>query len=63
MIRVAETQGNTEVILFNDCSPDDSQRIIDEYAVRYPSIIRKMKSEHNLGLLEWAYMYTDIYNL
>ena len=50
MIRVAQTQGNTEVILFNDCSPDDSQRIIDEYADRYPSIIRKMRSEHNLGV-------------
>ena len=50
MIRVAEKQGNTEVILFNDCSPDDSQRIIDEYAGRYPSIIRKMHSEHNLGV-------------
>lgn len=50
MIRVAETQGNTEVILFNDCSPDDSQRIIDEYAVRYPAIVRKMRSEHNLGV-------------
>ena len=50
MIRVAETQGSTEVILFNDCSPDDSQRIIDEYAERYPGIIRKMKSAHNLGV-------------
>ena len=50
MIRVAETQGNTEVILFNDCSPDDSQRIIDEYASRYPYIVRKMRSEHNLGV-------------
>ena len=50
MIRVAEAQGNTEVILFNDCSPDDSQRIIDEYASRYPYIVRKMCSEHNLGV-------------
>ncbi len=50
MIRVAEKQGSTEVILFNDCSPDDSQKIIDEYAVRYPSIIRKMRSDHNLGV-------------
>ena len=50
MIRVAEKQGNTEVILFNDCSPDDSQRIIDEYAARYPDIVRKMKSERNLGV-------------
>ena len=50
MIRVAETQGNTEVILFNDCSPDDSQRIIDEYASRCPDIVRKMKPEHNLGV-------------
>ena len=47
---MAKTQGNTEVILFNDCSPDDSQRIIDEYAERYPGIVRKMKSEHNLGV-------------
>ena len=50
VIRVAQTQGNTEVILFNDCSPDDSQRIIDEYASRYPNIVRKMRSEHNLGV-------------
>ena len=50
MIRVAAAQGNIEVILFNDCSPDDSQRIIDEYAGRYPGIIRKMKSAHNLGV-------------
>jgi len=50
VLRVAQTQGNTEVILFNDCSPDDSQRIIDEYASRYPDIIRKMKSERNLGV-------------
>ena len=50
VIRVAKTQGNTEVILFNDCSPDDSQKIIDEYADRYPDVIRKMKSEHNLGV-------------
>ena len=50
MIRVAETQGNTEVILFNDCSPDDSQSIIDDYADRYPAIVRKMHSEHNLGV-------------
>ena len=50
VIRVAEKQGGTEVILFNDCSPDDSQRIIDEYVLRYPSIVRKMRSEHNLGV-------------
>lgn len=50
MIRVAAAQGNTEVILFNDCSPDNSQVIIDEYTVRYPGIIRKMKSPHNLGV-------------
>ena len=49
-MRVAQTQGNTEVILFNDCSPDDSQRIIDEYAARYPDIVRKMDSERNLGV-------------
>jgi glycosyltransferase involved in cell wall biosynthesis len=50
VIRLAAAQGNTEVILFNDCSPDDSQRIIDEYGARYPDIVRKMKSEHNLGV-------------
>jgi len=50
VIRIAQTQGNTEVILFNDCSPDDSQRIIDEYADRYPNILSKMRSEHNLGV-------------
>ena len=50
VIRVAEKQGNTEVILFNDCSPDDSQKILDEYASRYPDIVRKMQSERNLGV-------------
>ena len=50
MIRVARTQGNTEVILFNDCSPDDSQSIIDEYARRCPDVVRAMKSKENLGV-------------
>ena len=47
---MAKKQGATEIILFNDCSPDDSQTIIDEYAAKYPGIIRKMGSEHNLGV-------------
>ncbi len=36
--------------MFNDCSPDDSQSIIDEYAQRYPDIVRPMRSEKNLGV-------------
>ena len=50
IIRLAAAQGNTEVILFNDCSPDDSWRIIDEYAERFPGIVRRMNSAHNLGV-------------
>ncbi len=50
MIRVAQNTGNCELILFNDCSPDDSQTIIDEYVSRYPGIVRAMKSERNLGV-------------
>ena len=50
MLRVAKAEGKTEVILFNDCSPDDSQSIIDDYAAKYPGVVRKMRSEHNLGV-------------
>lgn len=50
IIRVAETLGDSEIIMFNDCSPDDSQTIIDDYAHRYPDLIIPMRSRDNLGV-------------
>ena len=39
-----------EVICVNDCSPDNSQFIIDEYEKRYPQLVKSYINEENLGL-------------
>lgn len=38
-----------EVLVGNDCSPDGTQAIIDEYVQKYPHIIRDIKRECNMG--------------
>jgi glycosyltransferase involved in cell wall biosynthesis len=40
-----------EVIIGDDCSTDNSQQIIEEYQMRYPSIVRVVPSERNVGML------------
>lgn len=47
---VYQTLQEIEIIVVNDCSPDNSQAIIDEYARRYPDKIIPLKHEKNQGL-------------
>lgn len=39
-----------EVIIADDCSPDGTWDIVQQYATRYPRIIRTYRNEHNLGV-------------
>lgn len=45
---LAQSMGDFEVICVNDCSPDDSQAVIDAYAAR-DERIRSRKNEVNVG--------------
>ena len=54
---VGQTVEDYEIIVVNDGSPDNSQRIIDDYAARYPGLIVPMIKENgglssarNLGM-------------
>ena len=42
---VRQTYVDYEVICVNDCSPDNSQFIIDEYEKRYPQLIKSYINE------------------
>lgn len=46
---INQTYGNIEVIIVNDCSPDNSQRIINEYVEKYEHI-QCVELEKNGGL-------------
>lgn len=45
-----QTFEDFELICVNDCTPDGSQDIIDEYVRKYPQKVRGLKNEVNLGL-------------
>lgn len=54
---VNQTLSNIEILVINDGSPDNSQKIIDEYAKKYPSLVKAFIKENggqgsarNLGL-------------
>lgn len=42
--------GLFEIVICDDCSPDNNWEIISEYVKRYPSIIRAYRNEKNLGI-------------
>lgn len=39
-----------EVICVNDCSPDNSEQILNDYQLRYPNKIKVLKNSENKGL-------------
>ncbi|MFR7797603.1 MAG: glycosyltransferase family 2 protein [Collinsella sp.] len=47
---VHQTISDYEVLCVNDCSPDNSDLILAEYQEKYPSRIRVINNECNLGL-------------
>mgnify|MGYP003371968625 FL=1 len=47
---VRQTFEEYEIICVNDCSPDNSQNIIDEYVKKYPKLIKSFINEKNKGL-------------
>lgn len=51
-----QTYTNIEVILLDDCSSDDSRKVLDEYATRHPHITRRIYNESNSGTAfgQWA---------
>lgn len=44
-----KTNYKYEIILADDCSQDGTFEIMEEYAKKYPEIIKNLKREHNLG--------------
>ena len=45
---------DAELILWDDASPDGTWRILEDYARRYPDIIRLHRSEENMGVAATA---------
>lgn len=41
-----------EIIVGEDCSPDGTRKIVEDYASRYPDIIKPLYNEPNMGLIK-----------
>ncbi|WP_052391733.1 glycoside hydrolase family 99-like domain-containing protein [Paraburkholderia bannensis] len=51
-----QTYKNIEVLLLDDCSPDESRAVLDEYAAAYPEVTRTLYNTTNSGgvFRQWA---------
>ena len=50
-----------EIIVGEDCSTDNTRKVLEDYATKYPDIIKPIYNNHNLGLLKNYYnvSYTE----
>ena len=46
-----QTAFPVEIVLGDDCSPDNTADVARAYAARYPGVIRVLVREHNLGIM------------
>ncbi|OGV49116.1 MAG: hypothetical protein A2X49_06040 [Lentisphaerae bacterium GWF2_52_8] len=53
-VLMQETDFPVELVIGEDCSTDATREIVKDYAVRYPSVIRALLPERNLGAHENA---------
>lgn len=47
---LAQTYEDFEVLCVNDCTPDSSMAIVDEFVAKYPEKVRRIDNEQNMGL-------------
>lgn len=47
---ISQTASSFEIICVNDCSPDNSSAVLDQYASKYPDLITVITNKENLGL-------------
>ena len=45
-----QTYKDFEVICVNDCTPDNSMRIVDEFVEKYPDKVKRVDNPQNMGL-------------
>lgn len=41
-----------EICINDDCSPDGTWNVLQQYAQQYPDLIKPVRNEHNLGIFE-----------
>lgn len=46
-----QTDFKVEMVISDDCSPDGTSRVAQEYAHRYPDQVRVLTRTHNLGIM------------
>lgn len=54
-VLMQEADFQVELVIGEDCSTDDTRKIVQEYAARYPQIIRALLPEQNMGAQKNAF--------
>ncbi len=52
ILEVLRRNGRGELVTLDDCSPDQSRDILEDYAAKYPDLVRVFHNEKNLGIAE-----------